>query len=343
MSFQDLNKRSIDIFRNLVDAYLETGEPVGSRTLSKRLENNLSPATIRNIMSDLEEAGLLYAPHTSAGRLPTEDGLHYFVNGLLELNDIIPEERKRIEDDCSVHGKDIKQVLESATQALSGLSQCAGIVFAPKTDAKLRQVEFVPISAGKVLVILIGEDGHVENRLLEVSPKISPSVFEQASNYINHHIKGRTLNQALSFISSDLKQMHQQLDNLAAGLIADGLAVWGGGDKSSLIVKGQSHLFDHANDIEHIRTLFNMLEAKEVLCNLLESSVKAQGVQIFIGAENKLFNLAGCSMIVAPYQNNHVVGAIGVIGPMHMNYGRIIPMVDFTSKVVARILGQKDE
>lgn len=339
MSFRDLNQRSVEIFRHLVDAYMETGEPVGSRTLSRRLAQNLSPATIRNVMADLEEAGLLYSPHTSAGRLPTKEGLHYFVHGLLELNDVLASEREHLERKCQGQGRQVKDVLEQATNVLSGLSQCAGVVFAPKSDGPLRQVEFVPLSPGRVLVVLIAQDGTVENRLLEVPANLTPTILEQATNYISHNLKGRTLSQFVSHMANDIDQAHQQLDRIAADLVKQGVAAWTGDEQHpALIVKGQTHLIDHATDLDHIRSLFQTLDAKETLCQLLDSAVQAQGVQIFIGSENGLFNMAGCSMVVAPYQKNQVIGAIGVIGPARMNYGRIIPLVDFTSKMVERLL-----
>lgn len=341
MSFHDLNQRSIDIFRHLVDAYMETGEPVGSRTLSRRLTHNLSPATIRNVMADLEEAGLLYAPHTSAGRLPTEQGLNYFVHGLLELGDVSDQERCQLENACQSQGRQAQDVLEQATQALSGLSQCAGLVFAPKSDSSLRHIEFVHLAPGRVLVVLISEDGTVENRLLEVASSLTPSILEQATNYLSHHLKGRTLKQLLTHMTEDIALVHRQMDQLTADLVQQGLAAWTNDVKHpSLIVKGQTHLIDHATDLDHIRMLLQALEGKETLCQLLDSTVHAQGIQIFIGSESGLFNMAGCSMVVAPYQKNQVVGAIGVIGPARMNYGRIIPLVDFTSKMVERLLNQ---
>lgn len=341
MSFHDLNQRSVDIFRHLVDAYMETGEPVGSRTLSRRLTQNLSPATIRNVMADLEEAGLLYAPHTSAGRLPTEKGLNYFVHGLLELNDMSDQERTQLEHACQTQGRQASEVLEQATQVLSGLSQCAGLVFAPQSDCALKHIEFVHLAPGRALVVLISDDGVVENRLLEATDSLTPNILEQATNYMSHHLKGRTLKQLLTHMTEDIALVHQQIDQLTADLVQQGLAAWTEDVKHpSLIVKGQTHLFDHATDLDHVRMLFQALEAKETLCQLLDSAMHAHGVQIFIGSENGLFNMAGCSMVVAPYQKNHVVGAIGVIGPARMNYGRIIPLVDFTSKMVERLLSQ---
>lgn len=341
----ELNKRSIEIFRQLVDAYMETGEPVGSRTLSKRLTTQLSPATIRNIMADLEEAGLLYAPHTSAGRLPTEEGLRFFVHGLLEIGDIEESERHQIETNCQASGHSAEKILDHATSVLSGLSQCAGIVLAPKTDNNLlRHVEFVHLSPGRALVVLISQDGLVENRIIEVPKSITPSILQQASNYLAHHLNGRTLAQTKMMIEDELRLDKTHLDKLATGVVEKGLGVWAGNKSDgSLIIKGQSRLLQNVTevtDLDRIRDLFNMLEAKETVQELVEAAIKAEGVQIFIGADNTLFNLSGCSMVVAPYHNaqQKIIGAIGVVGPARMNYGKIIPLVDYTAKMVGRLI-----
>jgi heat-inducible transcriptional repressor len=345
----DLNKRSLEIFKQLVDAFMETGEPVGSRTLSRRLSDQLSPATIRNIMADLEDAGLLYAPHTSAGRLPTEKGLHFFVHGLLEVGDIDGFERKKIEEECLSSGKNFESVLDQATSMLSGLSRCAGLVLAPKTDSTLKHIEFVHLSTGRALVVLISQDGLVENRILEIPYHITPAVLEQASNYLSHHLNGKTLEEVRVHIGEELKENHHQLDQKTAEIVKAGLGVWaGGGDQSTLIVKGQSNLLSsvtEVNELEHIRQLFDILETKETLTKLLDASIQGEGVQIFIGAENSLFKLSGCSVIVSPFKNeeNKILGAIGVVGPTRMNYGRIIPLVDFTAKAVGQFLKGGDK
>ena len=341
----ELNERSREIFRQIVDAYVETGEPVGSRTLSRRSSLDLSPATIRNVMADLEEAGLLYAPHTSAGRLPTEAGLRLFVNGLLEIGGVTEDEREAIESRCAAAGKSLGQALEEATAALAGLSRCAGLVVAPKTERPLRHLEFVPLSPGRALVVLVTEDGLVENRIVEVPMGVPPSTLVQASNYLNARLVGRSLEDAKAQLALDIESQRAQLDELTRKVVEAGLASWAGGaEGSALIVRGQAKLLDDVTalaDLERLRTLFDMLETKETLLKLLESTRDGQGVQIFIGADNALFGVAGCSVIVAPYANSReqVVGAIGVIGPTRINYARIIPLVDYTAKVVGRLLG----
>ena len=343
--FTELNERSREIFRLIVDGFVQTGEPIGSRTLSRLLGQNLSPATIRNVMADLEEAGLLYSPHTSAGRLPTEAGLRLFVHGLLELGNLAEDERHNIEALCAARGKSLAQALEEATSALSGLSHCAGVVVVPKQERPLKHIEFVHLGPGRALVVLVTEDGMVENRVIEVPLGVPPATLVSASNYLNARLVGRTIEEARSEIEDEIGSHKAQLDELTKRVVATGIASWAGGDgESALIVRGQSHLLEDVTalgDLERLRTLFEMLETKETVLRLLDASRQAEGVQIFIGAENHLFGVAGCSMIIAPYQNSReqIVGAIGVIGPTRINYARIIPMVDYTAKVIGRIIG----
>jgi heat-inducible transcriptional repressor len=345
----ELNDRSREIFRHVVDAYVETGEPIGSRTLSRRLGMELSPATIRNVMADLEDLGLLYAPHTSAGRLPTEAGLRLFVHGLLEIGDISETERSNIESQCSAAGRSYSEVLEDATIMLSGLSSCAGLVLAPKTDRSLKHIEFVNLAPGRALVVMVTEGGLVENRVVELPMGLPASTLVTASNYLNARVVGRTLAEARAEILQELERQKSQLDALTAKVVEAGLATWSGGSSGMLIVKGQARLLNDVTaigDLERIRALFTALETKEAMLRLLDAANKAEGVQIFIGAENALFNHAGCSMIIAPYTDGreHILGAIGVIGPTRLNYARIVPMVDYTAKVIGRLLwNKKDE
>jgi len=347
MAFSDLNKRSLEIFRQLVDAFIETGEPVGSRTISRRLSDSLSPATIRNVMADLEDAGLLYAPHTSAGRLPTDAGLQFFVHGLLEIGTLAENEKNQVEEACRSSGKTLDDVLEQATSLLSGLSNCAGIVMAPKLESPLKQIEFVPLSGTRVLVILITEDGVVENRILEFDTPFSSSSLVEAGNYLTHKLSGLSLSEAKELIARELLLHQQQLDTLASQLVQKGLAVWSGESSTrNLLVRGQGNLLQNVtvlDEIERVRHLFGVLEAKENFASLLDAAIRAEGVQIFVGAEHELFKVSGCSMVVAPYKNarQQTIGAIGVIGPTRMNYGKIIPLVDYTAKVVGKLLNSQ--
>ncbi|ACJ00325.1 heat-inducible transcriptional repressor HrcA [Rhodospirillum centenum] len=342
----ELNQRTRDIFRHIVEAYVETGEPVGSRTVSRRLGMQLSPATIRNVMADLEELGLLMAPHTSAGRVPTDAGLRMFVNGILEIGDLSETEREAIEAQCANRGRSLPDVLEEAITMLSGLSSCAGLVLAPKTDRPLKHIEFVNLSPGRALVVMVTEDGLVENRVVEVPVGMPVSALTMASNYLTARLTGRTLTEARTDILAEIEERRAQLDQLTAKVVAAGLATWGGsqGQQGYLIVRGQARLLEDVSalsDLERIRTLFEALETREAMVRLLDATGKAEGVQIYIGAENELFRHAGCSLIVSPYTNakDQIVGAIGVIGPTRINYARIIPMVDYTAKVVGRLIG----
>lgn len=345
----ELNDRSREVFRRLVEAYLESGEPVGSRTLAKKLTLSLSPATVRNVMADLEEIGLLFAPHTSAGRLPTEAGMRLFVDGLLEVGNMAAEERRQLDARFAVAGGSAEGILEQATTTLSGLARCAGVVFAPKSETPLKHIEFVSLSPNRALVVLITENGLVENRILEVPAGLPPSTLVQATNYLSARLVGRTLAEGYDEIMRELEDHRAQIDSLTRRVVESGLAFWAGGaggnaQGGTLIVRGQANLLDDVQgvgDLEAIRALFEALETKETLLRLLSLADRAEGVQIFIGSDTPLFGTSGCSMIVGPYRDNRqkVVGAIGVIGPTRMNYARIIPMVDYTAKLVGRLLG----
>jgi heat-inducible transcriptional repressor len=341
----ELNERSREILRHVVEAYVETGEPVGSRTLSRRLGLSLSPATIRNVMADLEEFGLLYAPHTSAGRLPTEQGLRLFVDGILQVGALTKDERTSIDSQCKVSGRNMPQVLEEASALLSGLSHCAGLVVAPKQDLRLKHIEFVNLGPGRALVVMVDEHGGVENRVIDLPLGMPASSLVEASNFMASKLVGRTLSEARKEILDEIRNQKGRLDELTGKVVEAGLATWSdnGGSSGVLIVRGQANLLEDVNaiaDLEHIRALFEALETKEALIKLLDAADLGEGVQIFIGAESALFTLAGASMIIAPYANSEerLVGAIGVIGPTRMNYGRIIPMVDYTAKLISRIL-----
>lgn len=340
-----LNERSREIFRHIVDAYVETGEPVGSRTLSRRLGLVLSPATIRNVMADLEEAGMLYAPHTSAGRLPTDAGLRMFVDGLLEIGgDISADERANIDGKCAAAGRTVAEMLEEASSTLAGLSRCAGLVISPKADAPLKHIEFVPLGNQRGLVVMVTEGGLVENRIVELPAGLPASALTEASNYLNSRLKGQMLDDLRTQVETEIQHRQAELDELTSRVVQAGLATRGEGPQGpALILRGQSQLLTDVSaleDLERIRSLFEILEEKESTLRLLDSTGLADGVQIFIGAENALFRHTGCSMIIAPYhdQRRTIVGAIGVIGPTRMNYARIIPMVDYTAKLIGRLL-----
>ena len=345
---ENLDDRSRAIFRQIVETYLATGEPLGSRNLARQLALPLSPASIRNVMSDLEHLGLIYAPHVSAGRLPTEQGLRYFVDGFLEFGDLSSSERSSIEAQVRAAGQDktVDAMLTEASQMLSGLTHGAGLVIAGKTDVRLKHIEFVRLEATKALVVIVGESGAVENRILELPPGLSASTLIEASNYLNAHIAGKTLSEARLAISSRLNSAKNELDTLAKSLVDQGLATWAGASSNSmpqLIVRGRGNLLesiDAQEDLARLRHLFDELETKDGLLQLLDLAEQGEGVKIFIGSENQLFSLSGSSVVVAPYRDSdqRIIGAVGVIGPTRLNYARIVPMVDYTAQVVGRLL-----
>jgi len=339
-----LNARSTDILRQIIDGYLMTGEPVGSRTLSRNLDIDLSPATIRNVMADLQDAGLLFSPHTSAGRIPTDAGLRLFVDGLLEVGNLTEDERVSIEAQCATHGRSLQQTLSEASRVLSGLSNCAGLVVAPTSDSPLRHIEFVSLAPGRALVVLVTEDGSVENRIVEVPRGMPASAMIEASNFLSTRMVGKTIEQAQRQITAELETHRRDLDSLTQKLVKAGLATaTGKGPEAALIVSGTERLLDDVQaveDLDRVRTLFDALDMKESWVKLLDAARGGEGVQIFIGAENELFSVAGCSVVVAPYRNaeQEIVGAVGVIGPTRINYARIIPVVDYTEQVVSRLM-----
>ncbi|MGG5820590.1 heat-inducible transcriptional repressor HrcA [Falsiroseomonas sp. HW251] len=340
-----VDDRGASILRELVELYVATGEPVGSRTLSRRLPQALSPATIRNVMADLEDAGLLYAPHTSAGRLPTERGLRLFVDGLLQFGALPEEERDAIAARCAAGGRSLQDTLAEAGQMLSGLAGAAGLVVAPKSEAPLRHIEFVALGPGRALVVLVTADGQVENRVIEVPAGLPPSALVQAGNYLNARLSGRTLDEARTDVQAEMAANRTALDELTQQVIAAGLATWSGGVGGTLILRGQAKLLQNLDQVQRvteIQALFERLETQETMLRLLDLAQRGEGVQIFIGAESGLFDSAGLSMVVAPFRNaadQRIVGAIGVVGPTRINYGRIVPVVDYTARVIGRLLG----
>lgn len=345
-ALQSLDERSREIFRQIVESYLETGDPVGSRTLSRALPMSLSPASIRNVMADLEHLGLLTAPHTSAGRQPSHLGLRMFVDAFLQVGEISRDERSSIEGLLAAEEKSLEEVLTDATATLSGLSQCAGLVITPKREGSLRQIEFVSLDPGRALAVLVWQDGTVENRVFDLPIGLTSSVLTRAANYVNARFAGRTLTQLRAHLETEVQSSRTELDELSAQVVEEGLAVWAGEDSDddrALIVRGQSNLLEDlqaAEDLERIRLLLDDLEQKGEVMQLLSLAQSGEGVKIFIGAETKLFSLSGSSVIVSPYHDkeSNVLGAVGIIGPTRLNYARLIPMVDFTAQAIGKIL-----
>lgn len=346
MMINELNERSRQIFRFIVDSYLSTGSPVGSRTISNFSGINLSAASIRNTMSDLEAAGLLFAPHTSAGRLPTERGLRLYIDGLMQVGGLSEDERQSIESACAISGRPMNEVLERSTSQLSGLSACASLVIAPKTDCSVRQVQFVQIQPRRILAILVFQNGLVENRIMDVEQDLPPHVLTSATNYLNAKLAGKTIAEAEAEIEREISDNQSHLDLLTQKLVRTGLALPSRQIRDGhIIIRGQSRLLQDVKaleDLERARSLLSYLEEQKYMLELLGAIDRAEGVQIFIGAENKIFDQSGWSMVISPYKNaeERIIGAIGVIGPTRLDYDRIIPMVDYTSRLVSRLFGK---
>lgn len=342
-----LNDRSREIFKRIVDTYLATGEPVGSRHLSRLLPMTLSPASVRNVMQDLEELGLIFAPHTSAGRLPTQLGLRFFVDSLLEIGDLTDEERGRIESEVKAasRSRTLENALAEATSLLSGLTRGAGLVVTSKDNLRLKHIEFLRLEPARALAILVSEDGGVENRILEIPLGLPPSALTEAANYLTARIKGRTLDEARAEIEAERQVAQTELDQLTEKLVDAGLATWAGlkGGSRQLIVRGQANLLEDLtarDDLERIRLLFADLETQTDVIDLLNRAEGGEGVRIFIGSENKLFSLSGSSMVAAPFRDSQqrIVGVLGIIGPTRLNYARVVPMVDYTARVISEVM-----
>jgi heat-inducible transcriptional repressor len=344
----ELNDRSREVFRRVVEGYLDSGDPVGSRTLTRSMSEKVSAATIRNVMQDLEYLGLLDSPHVSAGRVPTQMGLRLFVDGLLEAAPLAHEDREKLDATLGANDRDVTGLLDRIGAALSSITQGASVVLAPKREAAIRHIEFVSLAAERALVVLVFADGHVENRVFTPPPGQTPSSMREAANFLNAMAEGRTLGELRSRMTGEIARHRQEIDALASALVESGLAMWEneGERHERLIVRGQANLLGGAagavEELDRIRSLFDDLERKRDIAEFLELTEEGEGVRIFIGSENKLFSLTGSSLVVSPYMNaeRRVIGAVGVIGPTRLNYGRIVPIVDYTAQLVGRLLGE---
>ena len=340
----ELNDRAREIFRLVVESYLTSGQPVGSKALSGEGGVNLSPASIRSVLAELEMLGLLAAPHTSAGRMPTESGLRLFVDGMMQVAEPTAEERAAIERRISSPGP-IEQALEQVSSMLSDLSGAAGMVMVPRREPRLAQMTLMPLSHDRALAILVGEDGQVENRLVELAQGTSRGALEQASNYLTARLAGRTLAEAATAMRAEIKAGKSRLDEASRELVERGLAVWSedAARRPVLIVRGQARLLDETalGDIERVRSLIDDLENKRSIADVLDSAREAEATRIFIGSENRLFALSGSSIVASPYRDRegNVVGVLGVIGPTRLNYARVVPMVDFTARSLGKLIG----
>jgi heat-inducible transcriptional repressor len=344
----EMNERSREVFRRVVEGYLASGEPVGSRTLTRTMNEKVSAATIRNVMQDLEFLGLLDSPHVSAGRIPTQLGLRMFVDGLLEIGMVADEDREKIDATLGDNSGDVPALLDHIGAALSGITQGASLVLTPKREAPIRHVEFVSLSPERALVVLVFADGSVENRIFAPPPGQTPSSMREAANFINALAEGRTLTALRQSMMAEIAERRQEIDSLARELVESGLALWenAGEPYERLIVRGQANLLGptaDGQDINRIRNLFDDLERKRDIAEFLQLAEQGEGVRIFIGSENKLFSLSGSSLVVSPYMNadRKIVGAVGVIGPTRLNYGRIVPIVDYTAQLVGKLISDR--
>ena len=347
---EEMNNRSREVFRRVVEGYLTDGEPVGSRTLSREFSEDISAATIRNVMQDLEFLGLLGSPHTSAGRIPTQLGLRMFVDGILEVSEVDKNDRKKIDKIVSDETNQVEDILDDISTTLSGVTQGASLVLTPKREAPIKHVEFLPLSTSQALVVLVFADGHVENRLFRPPPGQTPSSMKEAANFLNAIMEGNTLSEAKKLIKNEIDFRRQELDTLARDLVKSGLALWEDTEErhERLIVKGRANLLNESSqqeDLDRIKNLFDDLERKRDIADFLELTEKGEGVRIFIGSENKLFSLTGSSLVVSPYMNSDrkIIGAVGVIGPTRLNYGRIVPVVDYTAQLVGKMIADRNK
>ena len=343
----EMTDRSREVFRRVVEGYLKNGDPVGSRTLTREMSESVSAATIRNVMQDLEFLGLLDSPHASAGRVPTQQGLRLFVDGFMETGALATADRERIDATMGANDQDVTALLDHVGTALSGITRGASIVLTPKHEAAIKHIEFVSLAPERALVVLVFADGHVENRLFRPPPGQTPSSMREAANFVNALAEGRTLSELRGMMGSEIKRRRQEIDVLARNLVESGLAVWENAGESSerLIVRGRANLLEGATeiDVDRIRGLFDELERKRDIAEFLDLAEEGDGVRIFIGSENKLFSLSGSSLVVSPYMNadRKIIGAVGVIGPTRLNYGRVVPIVDYTAQLVGRLVADR--
>ncbi|WP_170382298.1 heat-inducible transcriptional repressor HrcA [Ruegeria atlantica] len=344
----EMSDRSREVFRLIVESYLDSGEPVGSRTLTRTLSEKVSAATVRNVMQDLEFLGLLDSPHVSAGRIPTQQGLRMFVDGLLEVGDLGADDRQKLDETLGSNAGDVGGMLDRVGSALSHVTHGASLVLTPKHEAEIKHIEFVSLAHDRALVVLVFSDGQVENRLFTPPPGQTPSSMREAANFLNALIEGRTLSEVRRQLQSQIAARKQEIDVLAREMVESGMAAWDGdgSDSARLIVRGRANLLGETGqeeELDRIRTLFDDLERKRDIAEFLELTEEGEGVRIFIGSENKLFSLSGSSLVVSPYMNadRKIIGAVGVIGPTRLNYGRIVPIVDYTAQLVGKLISDR--
>ena len=338
-----LNERSQILLKFLVERYISDGQPVGSRALAKFSGLELSPASIRNIMADLEELGFIASPHTSAGRIPTPRGYRFFVDTLLTIAPLEQIQLSQLEG--QLNPADPQRLVASASQMLSDLTSFAGVVMTPKRRSQsLKHLEFLSLSDKRVLLIMVTSDGDVQNRIIRTDHNYSPSELTQAANYLNQHYVGSTFEEMRTKIQRELEQLHLDMSKLMQAMLAaggEGMAE----QRDAYVLSGESNLLrvdDLSSNVVNLRKLFEVFEQKTQLMQILKDSSQAPGVKIFIGGESGVVPLDECSVVTAPYEiDGQVVGTVGVIGPTRMAYERVIPIVDVTAKLLSSALSQQ--
>jgi len=342
-----MDTRSREVFQQIVENYLSSGEPVGSRSLTQTLTKSVSASTIRNVMQDLEVLGLLNSPHTSAGRIPTELGLRMFVDAIMEVGEVREQDKQKIDNTLDTDQPQINSMLDRVGFALSGLTQSASLVLCPKHEASIKHIEFVSLAEDRTLVVLVFVDGSVENRFFVPPKGQTPSSMREAANFLNNIGVGHTVSEMRTRIQGEISKNKKELNALASELVELGVAVWENKSvtEERLIVRGRSKLLNENTDeqgIDKIKSLFDDLERKRDIAKFLQLTEEGEGVRIFIGSENKLFSLSGSSLIISPYINSErkIIGAVGVIGPTRLNYGRIVPIVDYTAQAVGKLISE---
>ncbi|SHJ19346.1 heat-inducible transcription repressor HrcA [Malonomonas rubra DSM 5091] len=344
---EELNERSQNILEAIVEDYIASAEPVGSRAITKRHSFNLSPASVRNVMSDLEDMGFLCSPHTSAGRIPTEKGFHYYIDSLLKVRHLSKDEERKLLKSYRFQGMKMEDVMQEVGRVMSGLSNYTGLVMAPKfASTVFRQIEFIRLSHGRLLVIYVSETGLVQNKVIECPDDLSQRELEQINNYLNHELTGLNIHDVREKISSELKDERSRFDQLRRQALSLSSKALQEEADDLVYVSGTSLMLEQPefSTPEKMKRIIQALESKKTLIDLLDRGQAAAGVQIFIGSQSQLTELEGCSLVTSTFSNQKgAIGTLGVIGPMRMSYSQVIPIVDFTAQMVSRILEREIE
>jgi len=342
--YVELSDRSKQIFKSVVETYLETGSPSGSETILKKGGVNLSSSSIRLILANLQKEGLLFAQHTSAGRLPTDKGIRFFVDGLLEFGRLTQDERDNIKQQCLAKGTSFQEVLDEASKVISGLSSHTCIVVAPKNQNSIKHIEFIRLNSSQVMSIIASANGQIENRIIDDGGVYTDNILREISNYLNAKYLNKSIGEIKRNIQLEINNSKGRLEVLSQNLVQKGiLEIAPNSENPYIFLHGQSNLLEDeiiSKDLDQIRKLFDEIENKTNFLEILENTNSAKGVQIFIGSQNFLFKHSGLSMIMAPYKDKDqkIIGAIGVMGPTRLNYAKIVPLVDYTSKIIGKVL-----